>query len=193
MLRQLVFVTFKFQTNSQNVLDRRAVVTGLIVGTLCFWFSCTAKSRSNYIQLILCDCPFTGTFPFTNATSRNKKFTPFSDRRFHWWYSIDHRKRWSLHYKHVFSFVFTENTLSFLHLRHFLLTLAILPQQMARLGESSSTMSKLDSINYLKTVCLLFPQTTYLKSVIFRVFAPSIFVTTSEIMLTVTKRSNIRQ
>jgi hypothetical protein len=23
----------------------------------------------------------------TNATSRTEKFTPFPDRRFHWWYS----------------------------------------------------------------------------------------------------------
>jgi hypothetical protein len=35
MLRQFVFVTFKFQSNSQNVVYRRAIVTGLIVGKLC--------------------------------------------------------------------------------------------------------------------------------------------------------------
>jgi hypothetical protein len=116
MFRQLIFVTFKSQTNSQNVVYLLEIVAGLIVGKLWLSEFLAPRTKAAPTSFTLSS----ETVSSTNAISLTEKFTPFSDRRFHWRFSIDLRKRWSLHYKHIFRFVFSENTLSFLHLRrHF--------------------------------------------------------------------------
>ena len=45
-LRQFVFVTFKLQTNSQNVVHRRPIVAGLIVGTSCLSDSLAQRTKA---------------------------------------------------------------------------------------------------------------------------------------------------
>jgi hypothetical protein len=52
MLLQLGFVTFQFQTNSQNGVYRRAIVTGVIVGKLCiFEFLAPRKAARNTLTV----------------------------------------------------------------------------------------------------------------------------------------------
>jgi len=52
MLRQLGFVTFQFQTNSQNGVYRRAIVTGVVFGKLCiFEFLARRKAARNTLAV----------------------------------------------------------------------------------------------------------------------------------------------
>jgi len=93
MLRQLVFVTFKFQTNSQNVVYRRAIVTVLIVGKLClFDFLAPRKATRSTFTLPSVKVHLPELFPLQTQTAALKNLHHFQTDVFIGGTLIDHYK-----------------------------------------------------------------------------------------------------
>ena len=90
-----------------------AFVACLVVRPLVLpiFLDCLTESRSNFIHLILCDWPLTGTSHVTNRTRRIERLTPLGDGRFHSRFHTRVRAKSFLHCNRRCRFVIPEHTL----------------------------------------------------------------------------------